>query len=86
MPRVPGRESTRLTYPLGDLLVSSFLHHGMDDKIIGNRRCVIEGCDHFLRNCITGANASGPTVVVHADDIDKPLGMACQHCSSQILL
>lgn len=84
MPRQPGRESTRLTYPLGDLLVQSFLTpYGADDRFIANRVCVVAGCDHRVKNCV--GQVSGPAVVVLESNIDSAVGIACAHHVAEML-
>lgn len=46
MPRLPGRETTRKTYKVEDLVIGSFI---MDGETWAWRwPCVVEGCDHRM--------------------------------------
>lgn len=46
MPRKPGRESNRVTYPVEDLLVASFIMN--HEEWLWRRPCAITGCDHRM--------------------------------------
>lgn len=86
MPKLPGRESTKLEFELADLLVTSF--HNPWDKWLKAKPCVVKGCDHRVDNCI-GGRSSGPARVVVADEYETEVnprgGFACSCCVAKIL-
>lgn len=91
-PRLPGRKPTRFTVPSTEgLLIGSFLMPHEDQYWA--RPCVIEGCDHRMgnvnwredRDWQPCSDRALPGFVVHEGNMEKALGIVCQHHAAEIL-
>lgn len=94
MPKMAGRESTKLKIPIEQLAVASFFMPWETRYV--KRECVIEGCDHRIGRCesVEGGVSRAPAIVVQIERYEKDMkegrlraksGPACAHCVDQIL-
>lgn len=65
--------------------MASFLHNVSDkDRFVKRRICVVRDCTCRVADCEDG-KAAGPAVVVLAAQIDRQVGLICQHHTAELL-
>lgn len=90
MPKMPGRESTKLKFPIEELVISGFFMPW--EKAYAKRECVVEGCEHRIGACDDHTGQPGMAVQEEAYQRDAREGTrkarsgpACSCCTTRLL-